>query len=48
MKTKKEINEEIERIIDHYTPYRPILDCSRYCEVRKVMGEFQEFINGMQ
>jgi len=41
---KKEIIEEIERLIDHYSPYRPITDSPEAKEVRDVLGSLLNFI----
>lgn len=40
-----EINKKIEDLIDHYEPYRPILDSSEAKEVRKVLIELKNYIN---
>ncbi len=42
---KKQIIEEIESVIDHYTPYRPITDSIEAREIRKVLCELLDFIN---
>lgn len=44
MRNKQEIVDEIERLIDHYTPYRPILDSEGAKESRKALGLILNFV----
>ena len=37
----EELKEEIDKLIDHYTPYRPITDSKEMQEVRKVLEELK-------
>jgi hypothetical protein len=45
MTLKKAIKEEIERLIDYYEPYRPILDTSEAKKVREVLIELYTFVD---
>ena len=45
---KKQIIEEIERLIDYYTPYRPLTDRKEMQEVRKVLWELLDFIKDVK
>ena len=38
------IKEWIENKIDHYTPYRPILETQESIEVKKVLSELLNFM----
>jgi hypothetical protein len=38
------VNQEIDDLIDHYEPYRPILDSKEAQEVRKVLIKLKETI----
>ena len=44
--TRKKIRERIETLIDHYTPYRRITDSDKSKEIRKVLIELLDFMNG--
>ena len=41
----KDIKKNIEDLIDHYTPYRPITDSLEAQEVRKVLNKLLDDIN---
>ena len=43
MKSNKEIIEEIERLINHYEPYRPITDSPEAKAVRDVLCKLVNF-----
>lgn len=43
MVNKKQIIEEIERLIDHYTPYRPVTDSTEDIMVRSVLRGLLNF-----
>jgi len=42
-KTKQQILEMIEELIDHYEPYRPLTDSDEMVAVRRVLTEVLEF-----
>ena len=46
MANKKLIVEEIERLIDHYTPYRSATDSIEDIKVRSVLVGLLHFVNG--
>jgi len=41
---REQITKEIERLIDHHIPYRPVTDSAEAREVRKVLSELLNFI----
>lgn len=43
MATKKQIIDEIERLIDHYEPYRSILDSEENMKVRAALSALLSF-----
>jgi len=47
-KTKKQIKEKVEELLDHYEPYRPILDSEIALEVRKVLVEILNYMENPQ
>jgi hypothetical protein len=48
MTLKESIKEEIERLIDHYEPYRPILDTPVAQKVRLVLYGLLQFIDTLE
>ena len=48
MTIKETIKEEILRIIDHYEPYRPILDTPEAKKVRLVLYDLLQFIDTVE
>jgi len=47
-KIETKIIREIDRLIDHYEPYRPILESGEAKEVRKVLWELREHIESLR
>lgn len=41
---RNRICEEVEKLIDHWTPYRPITDSKEAVAIRKALGELLGFI----
>ena len=48
MTLKTAIKEEIERLIDVYEPYRPVLDTSEAKKVRLVLYDLLQFIDTLE
>jgi hypothetical protein len=48
MTLKTAIKEEIERLIDHYEPYRPILDTPVAQKVRLALYDLLQFIDTLE
>ena len=42
---RRRIMKEIERLIDHHCPYRPITESPESIEVRRVLGELYDFVS---